>query len=150
MSKYVSLLGLLILSSFSGLSAQSDKAKQIDKFVSQFVRANQFGGQILAAENGKIIYEKAFGMANADFKIPNQLNTRIGIASITKSMTKVILIRLVESQKIALGDKISKYIPDLPGGDKITIDMLARHRAGIPHRVMPPAEETIPYTSAEF
>ena len=43
--------------------------------------------RILAAENGKVIYEKAFGLANADFRISNQLNTRIGIASITKPMT---------------------------------------------------------------
>jgi CubicO group peptidase (beta-lactamase class C family) len=105
---------------------------------------------VLAAEDGKVIYEKAFGVANADFKIPNQLNTRIGIASITKYMTSVILSRLIESNKIALADKLNKYIPDFPNGDKITIDMLARHRSGIPHRVMPPEAESLSYSSAEF
>jgi CubicO group peptidase (beta-lactamase class C family) len=97
-----------------------------------------------------VIYEKAFGLANADFKIPNQLNTRIGIASITKYMTSVILTRLIESNKITLADKLNKYIPDFPNGDKITIEMLARHRSGIPHRVMPPEAESLAYTSAEF
>jgi len=129
---------------------QADKAKKIDEFVSQFVKAGQFGGQIIASENGKIIYEKAFGMANADFKIPNQMNTRIGIASITKAMTAVILNRLVEAGKIAPSDKLSKYIPDFPSGEKITIEMIAAHRSGIPHRVMPPEAEAVAYTSAEF
>jgi len=115
-----------------------------------FVAANQFSGQVLAAEDGKVIYEKAFGLANADYKIPNQVNTRIGIASITKYMTTIILTRLAESQKIALADKLNKYIPDFPNGDKITIEMLARHRSGIPHRVMPPEAESVAYTSAEF
>jgi hypothetical protein len=52
--------------------------------------------------------------------------------------------------KVALADKLSKYIPDFPNGDKITIEMLARHRSGIPHRVMPPEAEALPYSSAEF
>jgi len=140
-----------VLSLFSQTGfAQSDKAAKIDKFITPFARTNQFSGVVLASENGKVIYEKAFGLANADYKIPNQLNTRIGIASITKYMTSVILSRLVESNKIALADKLNKYIPDFPNGDKITIEMLARHRSGIPHRVMPPEAESLAYTSAEF
>ena len=129
---------------------QPSKAKQIDEFVNQFAKAGQFSGVVLASENGKVIYEKAFGLANAEYKIPNQLNTRIGIASITKSMTAVILNRLVEEGKIAPSDKLTKYIPAFPNGEKITIEMLARHRSGILHRVMPPEAESLPYTSAEF
>jgi CubicO group peptidase (beta-lactamase class C family) len=130
--------------------AQSDKAAKLDKFIQPFADANQFYGVVLASEDGKVIYEKAFGLANADYKIPNQLNTRIGIASITKPMTSVILSRLLELNKIALADKLNKYIPDFPNGDKITIEMLRRHRSGIPHRVMPSEAESVSYTSAEF
>lgn len=140
------VLSLLPQTSF----AQSDKASKIDEFVKPFATASQFSGVVLASENGKVIYEKAFGLANADYKIPNQLNTRIGIASITKYMTSVILSRLIESNQIVLPDKLNKYIPDFPNGDKITIEMLARHRSGIPHRVMPPEAESLAYTSAEF
>ena len=142
---------LLLLSLLSQTTfAQSDKAKKLDEFITPFATANQFSGVVLASEDGKVIYEKAFGLANADYRIPNQLNTRIGIASITKYMTSVILSRLIESNKIALTDKLNKYIPDFPNGDKITIEMLARHRSGIPHRVMPSEAESMTYTSAEF
>ena len=65
-------------------------------------------------------------------------------------MTVVILNRLIEEKKIAPEDKLSKYIPDFPNGEKITIQILRSHRSGIPHRVMPPEQETVPYTSAEF
>ena len=146
----------LILSVFSSTAlpqsdkAQTDKAKKIDELMAPFVLSQQFSGVVLASENGKVIYEKAFGVANADYKIPNQLNTRIGIASITKQMTNVVLNRLVEANKVALADKLSKYISDFPNGDKITIEMIARHRSGIPHRVMPPEAESIAYTAAEF
>lgn len=129
---------------------QSSRAKAIDTYLNPYVKAKQFSGVVLVAENGKVIYEKAFGYANADFNIPNQLNTRIGIASITKPMTSIILTRLIEQGKVAMGDKLTKYISDFPNGDKITVEMLARHRAGIPHRVMKPEEESVPRTSAEM
>ena len=130
--------------------AQSDKAARIDAFIRPFLDAKQFSGVILATENGKIIYEKPFGLANADFKIANTRDTRIGIASITKLMTAVIRIRLTEEKKISPDDTVAKYIPDFPNGDKITIDMLANHRAGIPHRVMPPEQEALPHSSADM
>jgi CubicO group peptidase (beta-lactamase class C family) len=150
-SKVLFLLLSFVLTAFSQFGfSQSDKAKKIDEYVTPFVKAGHFSGVILASENGKVIYEKAFGLANADYKIPNQLNTRIGIASITKPMTVVITNRLVESGKISLDDKLSKYIPDFPNGDKITIGHLKNHRSGIPHRVMPPELEAVSYTSAGF
>jgi CubicO group peptidase (beta-lactamase class C family) len=129
---------------------QTTKVQKIDEFLTPFVKNKQFSGVVVASENGRIVYEKAFGTANADFNIPNQTNTRIGIASITKPMTMVILNRLIEARKISLADRLEKYIPDFPNGDKITIEMLARHRSGILHRVMPPEQETVSYTSAEF
>ena len=87
------VVALLVLPLFAqtGL-AQPDKPKKIDEFMKPFATSGQFSGVVLASEDGKVIYEKAFGIANADFNIPNQLNTRIGIASITKYMTIVILI----------------------------------------------------------
>jgi len=149
--KFIVLLSLILITSLPAIAfVKATKAEQIDDFIKPFADSGQFGGVVLASENGRIIYEKAFGLANADFKIPNQLNTRIGIASITKPMTVVILINLVQSGKISMADKLSKYIPDFPSGDKITIEMLARHRSGIKHRVMPSEMESVAFTSAEF
>ena len=142
--------GLAAMTLAHAVSGQVDKAKQLDAFLRPFVQANQFSGVVLAAENGKIVYEKPFGYANADHKIPNEKNTRIGIASVTKLMTGVIRSRLVERKKISMDDKLSKYIPDFPNGEKITIDMLAGHRSGIPHRVMPPEQEAVPHSSVDM
>ena len=149
--KYVFVTSVALLL-FSGIAypQSAGTAGKIDHFIKPFAEANQFSGVVVASENGKVIYEGAFGLANADYKIPNQPNTRIGIASITKYMTTVILSRLIESKKITLTDKLNTYIPDFPNGDKITIEMLARHRSGIPHRVMPPEAESVAYSSSEF
>ncbi len=129
---------------------QADDAQKIETFIRPFVEAGHFSGVVLAAEKGRIIYEKAFGLANSEFRVPNGTDTRFGIASITKLMTIVVLTRLTEAGRIALSDKLAKFIPDFPNGEKITIDMLMRHRSGIPHRVMPPEAESLPYTTVEF
>lgn len=154
MRKFKALVAsIFVLSSVlfpQAAAGQISKAQEIDNYLKPFVSANQFSGVVLAAQDGKIVYEKAFGFANADFKIVNQPDTRFGIASITKLMTVVILNRLIEEKKIAPEDKLSKFMPDFPAGDKITVQMLRSHRSGIPHRVMRPEEESLPYTSAEF
>jgi CubicO group peptidase (beta-lactamase class C family) len=148
-AKFIVLVTLILFLVQSAL-AQNDKAKKLDDLITPIAAADLFYGQVVVTENGKVIYDKAFGLANAEYKIPNRTDTRLGIASITKYMTLVILTRLVESNKLAMPDKLSKYIPDFPNGDKITIEMLARHRSGIPHRVMPPEAESVAYSSAEF
>jgi CubicO group peptidase (beta-lactamase class C family) len=144
----VTCIALLALteSAFS----QSATAKKIDDLMQPLSRDGRFSGVVIASENGAIIYEKAFGMANAELKVPNVVGSRIGIASITKPMTGIILIRLIEEKKLSLDDKLTKFIPDFPSGDKITIAMLSQHRSGIPHRVMPDTEESRVYSSAEM
>jgi CubicO group peptidase (beta-lactamase class C family) len=129
---------------------QSATAKKIDDLLQPISRDGRFSGIVIASQNGSIIYEKAFGLANAELKVPNTVGSRIGIASITKPMTTIILIRLIEDHKLTLEDKLSKFIPDFPNGDKITVAMLSQHRSGIPHRVMPDTEESRVYTSAEM
>ncbi len=145
-----SVLVLFSFALFSASHAQTDKSKQIDELIAPFAADGYFSGVVVASEDGKVIYEKAFGLANADFSIPNQIDTRIGIASITKYMTTVILGRLLDEKKIALTDKLSKYIPEFPNGENITIEMLAIHRSGIPHRVMPPEQEAVPHPIGEM
>lgn len=129
---------------------QSATAQKIDDLMKPLARDGRFSGVVIASQNGAIIYEKAFGMANAELKVPNVVGSRIGIASITKPMTGIILIHLIEEQKLSLDDKLSKFIPDFPNGDKITVAMLSQHRSGIPHRVMPETEESRVYSSAEM
>jgi CubicO group peptidase (beta-lactamase class C family) len=142
----ISFTALLV----STANGQESIPARIDAYIAPFAKAGHFSGQVLVAKDGKTIYEKAFGFANSELGVRNALDTKIGIASITKSMTSVIVRKLIEEKTIALDNTVSKFIPDFPNGDKITVEMLWRHRSGIPHRVMPPENETIPYTSAEM
>jgi CubicO group peptidase (beta-lactamase class C family) len=109
-----------------------------------------FSGVVLVEEDGAVVLEKAYGMANVELAVPNRVDTRIGVASITKLMTAVILSRLIEADAIHLDDTVARFLPDFPRGDEITVSMLARHRSGIPHRVLPTEQETLPHSTAEM
>ena len=143
------VIGFLLLVASNGAS-QPSAAERIDAYITPFAKAGHFAGVVLVAQEGKPIYEKAFGYANVEKRALNTIDSRIGVASITKPMTAVITRRLVEAGKLSLSDKVSKFIPGFPLGEKIDVGMLYRHRSGIPHRVMPPEMETLPYTAAEM
>ena len=150
-SKTVQYIGFLFLLLVPySTSAQTKKAVEIDAYVRPLVKVNQFSGVILASYKGKLIYEKAFGMAQAEHSVPNRIDTRFGIASVTKPMTQAIAIRLIEERKLGLQDKLSKWLPDFPNGEQITVEMLIQHRSGLPHRGTKEEEETLRYTAADM
>lgn len=148
--KSCTLVLLLISLLVASVKAQDAIAKSIDEFIAPYASAGHFSGVVVAAKNGEIIFEGAYGLANAEHKVPNSPDTRFLIASITKPMTTVVLVRAIESGKIKLDDRLSKFFPDFPRGDEITVEMLARHRSGIPHRVTTPSEESEPSSPAKM
>lgn len=113
-----------------------------------YARQQTFSGVILAAQNGKIVFHRAYGWAYLEGKLKNRTDTKFNIASITKPMTTAILVQLLVEKKVGIGDKLSKYIPDFPRGDAISILDLLNHRAGIPPRVTTAEDEARPQTAA--
>ncbi|EJL74852.1 penicillin-binding protein, beta-lactamase class C [Chryseobacterium populi] len=92
------------------------------------------------AEKGKIIFEKSFGIQDFQTQKKNTNQSRYRIYSTTKTFTATIILLLNEEGKLSLNDKLSKYYPDFPKGDSITIENLLTHTSGIPEGTNP--EET--------
>lgn len=111
-----------------------DNAQKIDALVKQYHDYGQFNGAVLVAEKGKIVYEKGFGMANMEWAVPNQPDTKFRIGSVTKQFTAALILQLVEEGKIKLDGKITDYLPDYrkDTGEKVTIHQLLNHTSGIP------------------
>ena len=107
-------------------------APKFDKILSEQFKVNEPGATVLVASNGKVIYQKAFGMANMELNIPMQVDNVFRIGSITKQFTAIAILQLAEQGKLDLQDEITKYIPDYPTqGNKITIEHLLTHTSGI-------------------
>ena len=92
---------------------------------------NKFNGTVLVAKNGQILLNKGYGYKNKIEKIYNDTSTIYQIGSITKTFTSAIILHLQDEKMLSLTDKITKYIPDYPNGDDITIENLLTHTSGI-------------------
>jgi D-alanyl-D-alanine carboxypeptidase len=61
---------------------------------------------------------------------PPRADTHFRIASNTKTMTAAVIVLLAQEGKLSLDDPVSKYVPGVPSGDKITITELLKMRSG--------------------
>lgn len=121
------------------LAAQKDHPKKMDDYMKAQVDLKEFNGTALVMQKGKIIYEKAFGMADREWAVPNTIETKYRIGSVTKQFTAACIMQLAEQGKLSLDDKLSKYITDYPKGDSVTIHMLLNHTSGIKNYTDMPA-----------
>ena len=92
--------------------------------------ANKFSGAVLVAHENQTILTTARGYAIHPNVLANQPDTKFNIASVTKMLTAVAIMQLVADGKLDLHTPISKYNPDLPYADQITIHQLLTHTAG--------------------
>lgn len=126
----VVLFALVIYSSI----AQSKKEK-LDELMKAYHGFNMFDGSVLVAENGKVIYKDAFGMANREWDIPNTTDTKFMIGSVSKPITSILMLIQVQKGLISLDKTISDYIPEYSkkNGSRITIRQLLGHASGMPN-----------------
>lgn len=91
-----------------------------------------FEGFVYVIDNNEVLYDKGFGYADKKAKKKLNKNTVFRIASITKQFTSAAVLLLRERGKLSVKDKLSKYFPDCPYGDKVTLENLLQMRSGIP------------------
>ncbi|HVA99610.1 MAG TPA: serine hydrolase domain-containing protein [Bacteroidia bacterium] len=109
-----------------------DKAHQIDSFFTKLAEKNRFNGDVLVAQEGQIIYENSFGIANRKTKDSLTLKSDFQLGSVSKQFTAVAIMMLKERGKLDYSDTIQKFFPDFPYKG-ITIKMLLTHRSGLPN-----------------
>ena len=110
--------------------AQSD-ADKINELVTAYARQYKFNGTVLVVSKGKVVFSKGYGFKNVKDSTYNDINTIYQLGSVTKQFTAAIILQLQEQKKLSVQDKLSKYYPDYPQGDKITIENLLTHTSGI-------------------
>jgi CubicO group peptidase (beta-lactamase class C family) len=136
MKRYATLICLLALAAGARCqTAQADEetTSRIDELMRSYERQGMFSGAVLAADGGEIVYEGAFGDANRELKVPNAVDTRFRIASISKPFTQILVLQQVEDGALELDGTIADYLPRYEGiaADRITIEQLLTHSSGI-------------------
>jgi CubicO group peptidase (beta-lactamase class C family) len=113
----------------------------IDAYLTPLVRIDAFQGVVLVARGDHVLVQKGYGWADAELRVPNTPERIFRIASLSKPFTQVALGTLVDAGKLRLSDPLSRFLPDFPSADSITIEELRTHRAGIPGRNSLPYDE---------
>jgi CubicO group peptidase (beta-lactamase class C family) len=106
---------------------------KIDTLVARMgVSSETPGGVVGVIQDGMIIFEKAYGLADFETKTPNTTSTLFNLGSTSKQFTAAAILLLSRQKKLSLQDDIRKYLPDFPDyGYKITIENLVHHTSGI-------------------
>jgi len=105
--------------------------KLVDNYYSSLNGKEVSGIAVLVARGGDVLYRKGFGYADIKNKIPVTPDTKFRIGSVTKQFTAAAILKLQENGLISVNDKLSKFIPDFPRGDEVTIHQLLTHISGI-------------------
>lgn len=95
---------------------------------------NNFSGEVIVTKNGQIVFEKYAGYYDIKNKIPINDKSPIHLASISKTFTATIILRLIEQHKISLKDNLTQFFPNFPYHN-INIELLLTHRSGLPNYV---------------
>jgi CubicO group peptidase (beta-lactamase class C family) len=95
---------------------------------------DRFSGAILLAQNGRVLFQKAYGLADRALRKPNRLDTQFRFGSMGKMFTAVAVMQLVEKGRIDLQAPIGRYLTNYPNQDiatKVTVAHLLSHTGGM-------------------
>ncbi|UCC31727.1 MAG: beta-lactamase family protein [Phycisphaerales bacterium] len=125
---------LLLLLAFSQNLAAQDITAQMDEYMAAQQEVNHFMGSVLVARDGKPIYRKGFGLANAEYDVPNAPQTKFRLASNGKMFTSAAILLLQQRGLLNVQDPIGKYLEKPPKKwAKVRIHHLLCHSSGIPN-----------------
>lgn len=111
--------------------------QEFSNIIEEYHSKKNFNGTVIIATNGKIDFLKSIGLANREHNIQINDTSKFNIASITKTFTAVLIMKLVEEKRIDLNHTIGKYLPDFKGEGKniITIHNLLTYSSGLENKL---------------
>lgn len=127
------MLGRSPLPAISPPLDDQDAARAFIDYTALLEDLGLFSGAVLIARHGTILAQQAFGFANRDFEIPNNLETRFNVGSINKMWTAIALAQLVEAGTLSFDCPLSRFIdyPDAESAARIQIKHLLSHTSGL-------------------
>ena len=127
--KSLALCLLVAGRSFAAADALIDK---VDRIFAEWNTTSSPGCALAVVKDGHIIYEHGYGMANLELSVAITPQSVFDIGSVSKEITALAILLLVQDSKISLDADIRKYLPEMPDyGSPITIRHLLHHTSGL-------------------
>ena len=105
--------------------------KLVDSLFGSLIKAESPGATVLVARDGRVLFEKGYGLARVEERVPATPQTKFRIGSITKQFTAAAILKLQEEGRLGVNDRLTKFIPDYPRGDQVSVHHLLTHTSGI-------------------
>lgn len=105
--------------------------QRVAQYLDKYEQSWPLSGTVLIAEHGDIKLHQAYGYANLEHQIPNTIDTKFRIWSLTKAFTGMAILILKEQKRLRLEDPILKYLPQENALEGITILHLLGHTSGL-------------------
>ncbi|MGI9167815.1 MAG: serine hydrolase domain-containing protein [Pyrinomonadaceae bacterium] len=148
------ILGILFipfLLSVANSKGPKDKAAKMNALFRDYDRPDVPGASVLVVRDGKVLFKKAYGLANLEDKIPGTTSTNFRLASVTKQFTAMAIMILAEEKNLSYDNHLTDFFPDFPDyGKAITIRQLLNHTSGlIAYEDVTPTGTTTPLTDQD-
>lgn len=115
----------------SATTLAQSTAERLDALFAPVNGTPYLHGGVLIAENGRVIYHRAFGHADVGARIPNTIHSRFQTASLSKVFTSTAILQLAGKRRLRLDEPVARHLPLLPFRD-LTIRHLLTHTSGLP------------------
>jgi CubicO group peptidase (beta-lactamase class C family) len=109
----------------------AEAVKQVRSTLDARAKSGDWSGATLLARGDQVLVNGAWGPADRAKQTANTTGTRFNVGSIGKLFTRTAVAQLAQAGKLSLDDKLSRWLPDFPHADSITIAMLCAHRSGV-------------------
>jgi len=115
-------------------SSYAEAIKKFEKFVNEQMALDKAPGLSVGFMRGDYIWTKGFGFSDLENKVPAKPESSYRLASITKTITAIAVLQLVEEGKIDLDAEVQTYVPYFPKKKwPVTVRLLLGHIGGISH-----------------
>jgi D-alanyl-D-alanine carboxypeptidase len=123
---------LLLAASMLRTTIATTAADRIGQFVNGYLKKKEVPGcALIVRHNGKLVLAAGYGIANLEHNVAVKPQTAFQSGSIGKQFTAMAVMLLVEEQKLALDDPISKYLTVPANWSGITVRHLLTHTSGL-------------------
>ena len=141
MGASIRLLLALVFATISpaGLTAQTDEptdeptlAEQTEKLLFEWNRLDRPGGSVTVVRNGKVVFQRSYGLASLEHQVPNSDRTLYDVVALGEPITATAVARLVAEDSLSLADDVQTHLPELPSFDPpLKVQHLVDHTSGL-------------------
>lgn len=128
----LAVVGVVVLA-LSAAPATAQDVGRMDQVVRASADQDAFAGAVLVARDGEVLLDKGYGLANREWAVPNDGETKFRLASVSKQFTAAAVLLLSERGAVDIDAPVKTYLPDAPAAwDRVTVRHLLTHTSGVP------------------